>query len=90
MSNQLDYSLLKKVTALLTPVLITPLFPSLPLIVSEVRNMLCLYNTPVVHNSEIRFDFVTLSCFGYYHLKHITLHGPTPFMMAAVHGNCFR
>ena len=50
--------------------------------------MLCLYNTPVVHNSEIRFDFVTLSCFGYNHLKHI--HGPTPFMMAAVHGNCFR
>ena len=36
--------------------------------------MLCLYNTPVVHNSEIRFDFVTLSCFGFYHLKHI--HGP--------------
>ena len=32
--------------------------------------MLCLYNTPVVHNSEIRFDFVTLSCFGYNHLKH--------------------
>ena len=29
MSNQLDYSLLKKVTALLTPVLITLLFPSL-------------------------------------------------------------
>ena len=58
--------------------------------------MLCLYNTPVVHNSEIRFDFVTLSCFGYNNLKHI--HGPTPFMMAAVHGkemaavhgNCFR
>ena len=46
--------------------------------------MLCLYNTPVVHNSEIRFDFVTLSCFGYYHLKYI--HGPTPFKMAVVHG----
>ena len=40
--------------------------------------MLCLYNTPVVHNSEIRFDFVTLSCFGCNHLKYI--HGPTPFM----------
>ena len=58
--------------------------------------MLCLYNTSVVHNSEIRFEFVTLSCFGYNHLKHI--HGPTPIMMtalhrkemAAVHGNCFR
>ena len=50
--------------------------------------MLCLYNTPVVHNSEIRFDFVTMSCFGYNHLKHI--HSPTPFMMVAVHGNCFR
>ena len=57
---------------------------SSPLIVSEVRNMLCLYNTPVVHNSEIRFDFVTLSCFGYNHLKYI--HGPTPFKMAALHG----
>ena len=48
--------------------------------------MLCLYNTSVVHNSEIRFDFVTLSCFGYYHLKYITLHGPTPFKMAVVNG----